>query len=309
MKKISIVIPAYNEQENIESVYRELIISSGEWADYDFEMIFVDDCSMDDSYHLMQQLAEKDNRVKIVKLSRNFGYQRAIFTGYSMASGDAAVQIDCDLQDPPALIKDFIKKWEQGYEVVYGIRQSRQESRMMSFGRKLFYRALDLLSTEKLPLDAGDFRLIDRKVLNELIKMQDHNLYIRGSVAFLGFKQTGIPYDRPARLRGKSKFGIIKLMGMATDAVLNHSIVPLRLATFTGIFLAFIALIALVVAIFAKIVFGQNWPSGFATTTILILASIMLNALFLGIIGEYLGRIYQQTKNRPVAVIDKLTNF
>jgi len=218
------------------------------------------------------------------------------------------VQIDCDLQDPPSLILDFVRKWEQGYLVVYGIRGSRKEGVLMNATRKFFYRVIDSLSEDELPLDAGDFRLLDRRVLDELKKFEDYQPYVRGTVAALGFDQIGIPYDRRERQRGESKFSFRELMGLALDGILNHSIVPLRIATYLGLAISLITFLGIVGYAIGRLLFGRDWPPGFATIIILILGSLSLNALFLGIIGEYLGRIYKQVKRRPLTIIEREIN-
>ena len=213
-------------------------------------------------------------------------------------------QIDGDLQDPPALILEFVRKWEEGYRVVYGVRSSRKESWWMRFMRKLFYRMIDALSEDELPLDAGDFRLVDRRVLDELRKFEDDQPYVRGTIAALGFDQIGIPYDRAVRKYGESKFSFRELTGLAIDGILNHSVVPLRFATYLGLGISIATLFASGAYIIGRLFLGKDWPPGFATVIILILGSLSLNALFLGIIGEYLSRIYRQVKRRPLTVVE-----
>ena len=224
------------------------------------------------------------------------------------AAGDAAVQIDCDLQDPPSVILEFIRKWEEGYCVVYGVRASRKERWWMTTTRKLFYRIIDSLSEDDLPLDAGDFRLIDRCVLNELRKIDDYQPYLRGTIAALGFQQIGIPYDRSERQHGESKFSFRELIGLALDGILNHSVVPLRIATYLGLTISITTLLGTIGYIVGRLVLGKNWPPGFASVIILLLSSLSLNALFLGIIGEYLGRIYHQIKRRPLTIVEREIN-
>ena len=217
--------------------------------------------------------------------------------------------MDCDLQDPPEMIHEFLAKWKEGFEVVYGVRKTRKENWLMTQLRKWFYRIINFLSDDHLPLNAGDFRLVDRKVIDQFKRLYDANPYLRGTIASLGFNQIGIPYDRAPRLRGKGKFSFSGLMSLAVDGILNHSIVPLRFATFTG-FVIVLALFTYIGGLFLLTQFFHfEWPKGFATMTILILISISLNAFFLGIIGEYLGRVYQQLKARPIAIIDEVINF
>ena len=306
---ISICIPVFNEEQNVEPLYEALMPVIDQVSDrYDFEILFTDNHSEDKTFELIQLLASRDRRVRALRFSRNFGFQRSIFTAYMNASGDAAVQIDCDLQDPPTVILEFIRKWEEGYYVVYGVRTSRKERWWMTTTRKLFYRIIDSLSEDDLPLDAGDFRLIDRCVLNELRKIDDYQPYLRGTIAALGFQQIGIPYDRSERQHGESKFSFGELIGLALDGILNHSVVPLRIATYLGLTVSVTTLLGTIGYLMGRLVFGKNWPPGFASVIILLLSSLSLNALFLGIIGEYLGRIYHQIKRRPLTIVEREIN-
>jgi glycosyltransferase involved in cell wall biosynthesis len=305
-KLITILVPVFNEEQNIEPLYEALQPVLGQLSDrYDFEILFTDNHSTDATFPAIERLAARDPRVRALRFSKNFGFQRSILTGYMQARGDAAVQIDCDLQDPPELILEFVKKWEEGHRVVYGIRSSRKEGWAMNATRRVFYRLIDSLSEDDLPLDAGDFRLVDRRVLDELKTVDDYQPYLRGTVAALGFSQVGIPYDRSERVRGESKFSFGELVGLALDGILNHSVVPLRIATYLGLAVSVVTLVAVVGYAAGRLFFGANWPPGFATVIVLILASLSLNALFLGIIGEYLGRIYKQVKRRPLTIIER----
>jgi dolichol-phosphate mannosyltransferase len=306
---ISICIPVFNEERNIEPLYEALMPVMQQVRDrYDFELLFTDNHSTDRTFELLAGLARRDPRVRAIRFSRNFGFQRSIVTAYSYARGDAAVQIDCDLQDPPSLILDFLQKWEAGYRVVYGVRTTRQEGWWMNATRKTFYRLIDSLSEEPLPLDAGDFRLVDRQVLNELLKFEDNQPYLRGTIAALGFDQIGIPYSRGERRHGESKFSFGQLIGLALDGILNHSVVPLRIATYLGLLISVATSLGIVTYGIRRLVFGKDWPPGFATIIIAILGSLGLNALFLGIIGEYLGRIYRQVKRRPLTIVERELN-
>jgi glycosyltransferase involved in cell wall biosynthesis len=305
-KCLSIVVPVYNEEDNVLALYHAVTeVMQPLSEQYEYELIFTDNHSTDSTFAKLEQLASLDQRVSVFRFSRNFGYQRSIITGYLKASGDAAIQLDCDMQDPPRLIPEFLRLWNEGYQVVYGVRRFRREGSGITFLRKVFYRLISMLSEDNLPLDAGDFRLVDRCVLNELRNMEDSQPYLRGAIAAMGFKQIGFPYDREERARGESKFSFGDLFGLAVDGILNHSIVPLRIATYTGLVVSTITFLAMAVYSIGKFLLGQKWPAGFATTTVLLLLSISLNALFLGIIGEYLGRIYKQVKKRPLTIIEK----
>jgi glycosyltransferase involved in cell wall biosynthesis len=301
---ISIVVPVYNESENITPFYERLCAVLATLDDYSFEIVFTDNHSEDGTFAQLVRLAAGDPRVRVYRFSRNFGFQRSIYTGYLKARGDAAIQLDVDLQDPPELIPRFIEEWQKGYRVVYGVRKKRQESRRITIARKGFYRVVAFLSEDPLPLDAGDFRLVDRAILDQLRTMPDSQPYLRGAIASLGFSQLGVPYDRANRERGESKFRMRDLIGLSLDAILNHSIVPLRVASYVGITIGLLTIVGFVVFVIIKLLFGAAWPAGFATTTVLILVAITLNALFLGIIGEYLGRIYRQVKPRPITVVE-----
>ena len=306
---ISICIPVFNEERNVEPLYEALLPIMQQVRDrYDFELLFTDNHSTDGTFEVLAGLARRDPRVRAIRFSRNFGFQRSIVTAYSNARGDAAVQIDCDLQDPPALILDFLQKWEAGYRVVYGVRTTRQEGWWMTATRKAFYRLIDSLSEDPLPLDAGDFRLVDRRVLNELLKFEDNQPYLRGTIAALGFEQIGIPYNRGERQHGESKFSFGQLIGLALDGILNHSVVPLRIATYLGLLISVATFLGTVGYALGRLVFGKDWPPGFASIIILILGSLSLNALFLGVIGEYLGRIYRQVKRRPLTIVERELN-
>jgi polyisoprenyl-phosphate glycosyltransferase len=303
---ISIVVPVYNEERNVAPLYEAVAAVMRRIADrYDFELVFTDNRSTDGTFDELVKLAARDERVRVFRFSRNFGFQRSIYTGYMKARGDAAVQIDCDLQDPPELILDFVKEWEAGAQVVYGIRRSRKEGYRITLLRRVFYRLIDFLSEDHLPHDAGDFRLVDRRVLEVLRQVDDTKPYLRGMLATLGFKQTGIAYDRAARERGESKFRMKDLVGLALDGILSHSTVPLRVATYTGLVVSALTLLAIAGYAVGRVIYGADWPAGFATTTLLILLSLSINALFLGVIGEYVGRIYQQVRRRPLTIIDQ----
>lgn len=307
---ISLIVPVFNEQENIRNLYYRLVEVVEKISDqYQFEFLFTDNHSTDDTFMILEDLAAKDKRIKVIRLTKNFGFQASILTGYQNASGDAAIQIDCDLQDPPELIVNFLEKWREGYQVVYGIRRSRQEGAIISWLRSSFYKVIDKLANDHLPRNAGDFRLIDRRVIDLLKQVDDSHPYIRGMISAFGFEQIGIPYDRAKRDYGDSKFSFLDLISLAFDGILYHSIVPLRVASISGLIAAVLTFLGIVFYVISRFLFDSNWPEGFATTIVLLLLSITLNAVFLGIIGEYLGRIYQQLKRRPLSIIEKRLNY
>jgi glycosyltransferase involved in cell wall biosynthesis len=306
---ISIVVPVYNEEENIATFWTEVNAAiAPRLAKYEFEFVFTDNHSTDGTFPLLSALAAEHPNVKVVRFSRNFGFQKSIFTGYTVAKGDAAIQLDVDLQDPPQLIGEFLRLWEEGYAVVYGVRTSRRERWVMRTARRIFYRLINHLSTEPLPLDAGDFRLVNRRVIDELSKHRDAHPYIRGSTATMGFRQAAVPYERSVRRFGATKFSMRQLFDLAIDGILNHSIVPLRIASLAAVVAGAGTVILIGAYIVGSFVFGQDWPRGFTTTTVLLLFSICLNALFLGIIGEYLGRIYVEVKQHPMVIVEATAN-
>jgi len=303
---ISLVVPVLNEEDNIPLFYAAVckVIDPLE-ALYHFEFIFTDNHSSDQTPALLRELAVVDKRVRAYRLSRNFGYQRSILTAYLHATGAAAIQLDCDLQDPPELIPVFLREWEEGSDVVYGIRKSRLESTRWTLARKAFYWLVDVLSEDPIPRDAGDFRLISRRVMEELRRIDEPKPYLRGTIATLGFRQTGIDYARRARAVGTSKFSFYDNIMLALDGLLNQSVVPLRLATYVGMLVAFGTVLASAGYIIAYFTTGFRAPAGFTTITVLILGSLGVNAMLLGIVGEYLGRMYLQMKNRSISITEQ----
>lgn len=303
-KLITIITPVFNESDNINWYYNKIIpILDKLTTKYDFEIIFTDNASTDNTVELCKKLITKDDRFHLYCLSKNYGYQKSIFTGYLMSKGDAVIEFDCDLQDPPELLEGFLKHWEEGNQIIYGIRAERQEGWFITFLRKCFYKTINVISKTQLPENAGDFMLIDRQVVNQLTKVDDHDLYIRGIVFGFGFKQIGVSYARNARMNGESKFSFSKLISFAVDGVISQSTMPLRVATYTGGIVATITMLTSFYFIFLKLLYGIALPAGFTLTIVLILFSVSLNALFFGIIGEYVARIYTQIKKRPMTIV------
>lgn len=303
---ISLVVPVLNEQENIPVFYQavsSLIAQKGK--DFEWEMVFTDNHSADKSFDILNTLASQDQRIRAVRFSKNVGYQKSILTGFRLAKGAAAIQMDCDLQDPPEMIFQFLEEWRGGAKVVYGIRSQRKEFFALEWIRKVFYRLIKWLSNGEIPLDAGDFRLLDRTIIDQLQNYRDESPYLRGFIARMGFDQVGIPYSRNERTRGESKFRMSALFSLALDGILSTSILPLRLATLVGLLVCLGAVVLSVGYTVAKVFFGASWPAGFTTIAILVLLSTGMNALFLGIIGEYLARLYRQAKYFEEVLIEK----
>jgi dolichol-phosphate mannosyltransferase len=302
---ISFVVPVLNEESNVRPLYDTLVRELEPLASrYDFEFLFTDNHSGDRTFACLHELARQDRRIRVLRFSTNVGYQKSILTGYFQSRGDAVVQVDCDLQDPPSLILEFVQYWEQGYHVVYGVRRTRQEGWVIGQLRGIFYWLVDKLSEHPLPRQAGDFRLVARPVIEAVRQMDNAFPYLRGAIAGLGYNQKGIVYDRHARARGESKFHWRALIALAVDGILATSIVPLRLAVYMGLFISALASVGVVVYFVNAIIHRATWPSGFATLAILLLFSLGLNSMFLGVIGEYVGRIYAQSQRRPLSLVE-----
>ena len=292
--------PVYNESDTILSFYTRVAEEMNK-VDASWRILFVDDGSTDDSLDLIQSLRKKDNRVGYLSLSRNFGHQAAITAGLCHASGDAVIVMDSDLQDEPEAIPQFLAEWEKGAEVVYAIRKKRKESPVKVMLFSAFYRIQRLMVNLDMPLDAGSFCLLDRKVLGEMIKLREKNRYLPGLRSFCGFTQKGIYVERAERYSGKPRVSFWKLVGLATDGIFAYSTLPLRLILILGLIVAFISFSIGCAGIIVKYLFGHeflNWP--FGLTTIFFFGGF--NMICMGLIGEYVGRIYEEVKDRPVYI-------
>jgi dolichol-phosphate mannosyltransferase len=305
---VSVLVPALNEAANVGRAYAEITRVFDELPGYCCEIVFTDNHSTDATFTLLSAIASVDPRVRVIRFARNIGYQRSLLVAYQNARGACSVQIDCDLQDPPDLIPQMLARWREGHQVVYGVRRSLAENRFKATLRRWFYYGINALSEDDLPLNAGEFRLVDGRLLAELRKVQDTSPYLRGLISSMGFSQVGFEYDRGARVAGESKFPLSKMLGLAADGVLNHSLVPLRVASGVGLAVGMTTTLLILGYLAGRLAFGQRWPAGFATTTMLLLLGITLNALFLGVIGEYLGRIFMQVKGRPVPIVEARLN-
>jgi dolichol-phosphate mannosyltransferase len=296
----SIIVPVFNEEEVLEELYRrtsQVMDQIGEaW-----ELILVDDGSRDRSAEILGELHERDHRVKGVSFSRNFGFQEAATAGLTFAGGDAVILADADLQDPPEVIPEMIAKWREGYDVVYGVRTHRQgETWFKKFTAKAFYRLIHRITSIDIPQDTGDFRLMDRRVVEAILQMPERNRFLRGMVPWVGFKQVGLPYERQARYAGESKFRSVKqMLPFAINAITSFSYFPLRLATYLGFTMAAVSLVAILVVIGLRL-FGSGELTGQATTLVVVLFLGGVQLISLGIIGEYLGRIYDEVRGRPL---------
>lgn len=299
----SIIAPIFNESGNLPDLYRrlkEVLESAGE----PWEIILVNDGSTDDSAELIRNYASQDSRVKPVIFARNFGHQIAVTAGLDYSRGDAVVIIDSDLQDPPELILDLIAKWKEGYQVVYAVREEREgESWFKLFTASLFYRLISSITDVKIPLDAGDFRLLDRMVVNVLNQMREKHRFLRGMSSWVGFRQTGVPYRRAARQIGETKYPFRKMSRLAINAVTSFSYFPLQLATYIGFVAAGLSILSIPVVIAIRLWGTQTPLLGQATTLIAVLFLGGAQLISLGILGEYIGRLYDEAKGRPLYIV------
>lgn len=309
-KKITIITAVYNEEETVREVYEVIKkVFTGLGGKYKYEHLFLDNCSTDDTLAILREIAAHDKNVKIISYAKNFGPIKTEFVGYQHAQGEAVICYDANLKDPPELILSFIKYWEEGYDVVYGVRNKTQDNFLMLFMRKLFYRLADFLSDEPLPQNAGGFRLVDRKVVNELIKIDDYKPYMRGLISSIGFRQMGLNYERRARTRGRSKSNVGYLIDFAINTFISYSIVPIRFCTCTGIVLAAFSFLAAIGYAVVKFFCWDVQAPGGATIIVLILFFSGIQLFFLGIIGEYVGAIHSQVRKKPFVVIKERINF
>ena len=302
--EISIIAPVYNEIESLEAFYKGINrVMTG--SKLTWELVLVDDGSHDGSNELIHTLAKKDEHVRPVIFARNFGHQIAVTAGLDFARGKAVVVIDADLQDPPAVILELIKKWREGYQVVYAVRSERKgESWFKKTTASLFYRMIYRITEIKIPLDLGDFRLLDRKVVNVMCSMPERHRFLRGMATWVGFKQVGVPYKRAARFAGVTKYPLRKMLKLALNAITSFSYFPLQLATYIGFISAGLSILAIPVVIFLRLS-GSLQLIGQATTLVAVLFLGGVQLISLGILGEYIGRIYDEVKGRPLYIVSE----
>jgi len=330
---LSIVVPCKNEEEGLRETHRRLttalesagtvrcstpdlrpqavseLKASSRDATTCFEIVYVDDGSTDGTAAVLREVQASDNCVRVVRLSRNFGHQVAITAGLEHASGDAVVIIDADLQDPPEVIGEFLARWHEGYDVVYGVRSDRPgESAFKLWTAKAFYRIINRLSDTSIPLDTGDFRLMDRAAVDALLSMPERDRFVRGMVSWLGFSQVAVPYTRATRFAGTTKYPLLKMLRLATDGILSFSITPLRLATWTGFAASGLAILGILYALYAHF-FAAHLVRGWTSSLIAVLFIGGVQLICLGIIGEYVGRIYGESKRRPLYFVRERLGF
>lgn len=307
--KYSIVAPIYNEEGNIPKLYERICTvmdSTGE----PWELVTVNDGSRDRSLELLEEIAAQDSRIKIVNFARNFGHQLAVTAGLDHTSGEAMVVIDADLQDPPELILEMIERWKAGYQVVYAVRQERKgESWFKLMTAKVFYRMIYRITDVNIPLDTGDFRLMDRAVVNVLNSMREHNRFIRGMTSWIGFKQTGVTYVREAREWGETKYPFRKMVRFAMDAITGFSYFPLQVMVYVSFVLGLLAVLAIPIIAVLRLILGYEFLGGQVTTIVLLLIVSAFQLFFLFLLGQYVARIYDEARGRPLYIVATKKNL
>jgi len=304
----SVVVPVYNEVEGIDAFHARCSAAMEAIGDR-FEIVYVDDGSKDGSWLKLQSIAEADDRVRLVRFSRNFGHQLAITAGIEHATGDTVTVIDSDLQDPPEVIAQFVARWREGADIVYGARSVRHgESWFKLASAKVFYRVMRSLSDVDMPLDAGDFRLLSRRAAEALKSMPEHHRYVRGMVAWLGFDAVEVEYVRDARVAGVTKYPLAKMIRFATDGIMAFSVRPLRLATWLGLFVSATAFVTAIVLVIMKLT-GSAVVQGWTSLSVLVLLLSGVQLMTIGALGEYIGRIYTEVRHRPLYLVRELRGF
>ena len=310
MKKISIIVPMYYEEKVVKECYKRLSEILQKLVKYDYEIIFVNDGSKDRTLELLEEIAELDQKIKIISFTRNFGHQCAVTAGLKHVSGDAIVIIDADLQDPPELIPDMILLWEEGNKIVYGKRKSREgESRFKLISAKMFYEAINVLSDMEIPKDTGDFRLVDREVVEVINSLPEHNKFLRGLWSWVGFKQIPYEYERKKRFAGKTKYPLKKMLKLASDGIISFSTKPLKIVGAFGLVSIAISAFIMIYAIISFVFKLNNLAPGWTSLMVAITFFAGVQLLSIWIMSEYIARIYDESKNRPQYIIEKKINF
>lgn len=306
--QVSVVLPVYNERENLDALVARVHPVLNSATNGSFEVVFIDDGSRDGSGKLLDLLSDRDGRYKVIHFSRNFGHQAALQAGLDAARGSAVVLMDSDLQDPPELISRFIEEWREGYEVVYAIRKKRKESVWKRAAYNIFYRTMRFIAEVEAPLNAGDFCLMDRRVVDTLVALRERNRFLRGLRSWVGFRQIGVEYERDSRNAGEPKYTFRKLVGLALSGYIGFSSLPLRLAAWLGVWSATAGFLLTIWVIVSKLTVPHA-PQGWASTIAVILFVGGVQMMMLGVIGEYLGRVYDEVRRRPLYVVSSRTGF
>ena len=308
-KKVSLVIPMYYEEKVANECYKRVKKCLESLENYNYEIIFINDGSKDKTLEILEEIANKDSNVKIVSFSRNFGHQAAVTAGLKEVTGDAIVIIDADLQDPPELIPDMLKKWEEGNEVIYGKRKKRKgESAFKLLTAKMFYNTLNALSDVEIPKDTGDFRLVDRKVVDTINNLPEHNKFLRGLFSWVGYKQYAYEYERQERFAGETKYPLKKMLKLASDGIISFSTKPIKLVGALGIFSIIVSIGILIYALISYIFKLNSLSAGWTSIMVAVTFFSGVQLLSLWIISEYIGRIYDEAKGRPQYIVDKKIN-
>ena len=309
-KKVTLVIPMYYEEKVANECYKRVKENLDKLENYDYEIIFVNDGSKDKTLSILEDIASKDSNVKVISFSRNFGHQAAVTAGLQYVTGDAIVIMDADLQDPPELIPDMLKLWEKGNEVIYGKRKSREgESAFKLLTAKMFYKTLNALSDVEIPKDTGDFRLVDRKVVDTVNSLPEHNKFLRGLFSWVGYKQIPFEYERKERFAGTTKYPLKKMLKLASDGIIGFSMKPLKLVGILGMLSILSSIIILIVAIVLHANHSTSLVPGWSSLMVVItfLSGVILLSIW--IMSEYIGRIYDEAKQRPQYIVDKTINI
>ena len=306
---VSIIVSMYNEEESLDLFFKKINEVVAENSKYSFEIVCIDDGSIDGTYEKLCKIAKKNKKVKVLKFSRNFGKEYGMMAGLKYCNGKCAIPIDVDLQDPPHLISEFIEKWKEGYDMVYGIRIDRKSDTLLKrLTAKMFYKIYNLLTKSPIPYNAGDYRLIDRKVINAILSLNEKNIFMKGIFGWTGFKSTGIKYVREKRSAGVSKWNYWKLWNFALDGITASTTFPLRVWTYLGGLLSLSGMFYAFYIILRTIIRGIDVP-GYASLLVFILLLGGIQMIILGIIGEYIGRIFIEVKNRPIYIVEDKVNF
>ena len=310
MKKVSLVVPMYYEEKVVNQCYKRLTSVLQNLENYEYEIIFINDGSKDKTLELLEEIAKIDNKVKILSFARNFGHQCAVTAGLKHVSGDAIVIIDADLQDPPELIPDMLKLWEQGNQVIYGKRKTRDgESAFKLLTAKMFYKTLNALSDVEIPKDTGDFRLVDREVVEVINSLPEHNKFLRGLWSWAGFKQTPFEYERKERFAGETKYPLKKMLKLASDGIISFSTKPLKFVGALGLISIAISVFIMIYALISFAFKLNNLTAGWTSLMMAITFFAGVQLLSIWIMSEYIARIYDESKNRPQYIIEKKINF
>ena len=310
MKKVSVVIPMYYEEDVANECYKRLLDIFKKLDEYEYEFIFVNDGSKDRTLSILEEIARIDKNVKVLSFSRNFGHQCAVTAGIKYVTGDAIVIIDADIQDPPELIPEMLKLWKEGNEVIYGKRKTRKgESVFKLLTAKMFYKTLNSLSDVEIPRDTGDFRLVDRKVIDVINSLPEHNKFLRGLFSWVGFKQVPFEYERKERFAGKTKYPLKKMLRLASDGIISFSTKPLKLVGVIGIFSILISFIVLIYTLISYTCMLNQLSAGWTSIMVAVTFFAGVQLLSLWIMSEYIGRIYDEAKHRPQYIIDRTINI